>query len=365
MVKIAMLCPRTPRLHSAGIENSVIHISKGLKDAGFEVEIFTTSKKPEKDAEINGIKIREFPAFAPNEAYFFSPQLYLALRKSDADIIHCNGYNNLVTLAGLVAKKRNQKLVITLNSSGPSSKIRRILWIPYTFIFNMLSHRVDLFICVSNFEYEAFTKKLRAPKERFVVIPNGVDVEFIDSVKAEKSGNYIISIGRLVKNKGFHHIIKALPRVLEEFPNLRLRIVGDGPYRRELEKLVEKLCLEKHVEFIGFIPFSQRTKLIKMLKAAKAFVFLSNYESQGIVVSEAIAAGIPCIVAENSALKEFVESAGAIGVKNPENKEEVMEKIIAVLREPKKFKPKKEAAWSWAKVIEKTVSEFEKIAHAF
>jgi len=362
MVKIAMLCPRTPRLHSAGVENSVIHVSKGLKDAGFEVEIFTTAKKPKKDAEISGIKIREFPAFAPNEAYFFSPQLYFALKKSDADIIHCNGYNNLVTLAGLFAKKKDQKLVITLNSSGPSSKIRRTLWLPYTFIFNMLSHKVDLFICVSNFEYEIFTKKLRAPKERFVVIPNGVDVEFIDSIEVERKGNYIISIGRLVKNKGFHHLIKALPGVLEEFPNLKLKIVGDGPYRKTLEELVEKLGLEGHVEFIEWIPLSQRTKLIKLLKAAKAFIFLSNYESQGIVVSEAIAAGVPCIVAKNSALKEFVENAGAVGVKNPKNTEKVAEKIVAVLKEPEKFKPNKKAVWSWEKVVERTVREFKKLA---
>jgi len=365
MVKIAMLCPRTPRLHSAGIENSVIHVSHALKKAGFKVEIFTTAKKPKKDAEINGIKIREFPAFAPNEAYFFSPSLYFALKKSNADIIHCNGYNNLVTLLGILAKKRNQKLVITMNSSRPSNSFRKLLWLPYGVIFNLLAGKVDLFICVSHFELETFREKIRTLNERFVFIPNGVDTQLIDSVKVGKKRNYIISIGRLVKNKGFHHLVRAMPKVFSEFPELKLKIVGDGPYRKKLELLAKKLGIRKKVEFTGWIPLSERKKLLQLLKEAKAFVFLSEYESQGIVISEAIYAGIPSIVTLKSATKEFAEHSGAIGIKEPSDKEETAKKIITVLRNPEKFKPKKETIWSWERVGNTTIKEFKKLASGF
>ncbi|MEM0360839.1 MAG: glycosyltransferase family 4 protein [Candidatus Diapherotrites archaeon] len=361
MAKIAILCPRTPRLYSAGIETSVIHVGDGLKKAGFEVEIFTTAKKPEKNACLNGIPIHEFPAFAPSDAYFFSPQLYFAVKKSRADIIHCNGYNNLVTLLGMLAKKKNQRLIVTLNSSGPSSAFRKLLWSPYSLLFNLFSKKADFFVCVSKFELEIFSKKISAPRERFVFIPNGVDIDFIKSVKAGKKGNYLISIGRLVKNKGFHHILKAFPKVLEEFPSLRLKIVGEGPYKKELERMAMKLGILEKVDFEPWIPFSRREDLVRLLKKARAFVFLSAYESQGIVVSEAIAAGTPCIVTENSGLKEFVENSGALGVKNPENSEEVSEKIILVMKNPKKFKPKKETVWSWKKVIQTTVKEFKKL----
>ena len=83
------------------------------------------------------------------------------------------------------------------------------------------------------------------------------------------------------------------------------------------------------------------------------------------MVSEAIAAGVPCIVTENSALKEFVKNAGVIGIKNPKNAKEVVEKLALVLKKPEKFKPNKEDVWSWGKVVKKTVYEFKKLAASF
>src|SRR3989338_5998348 len=119
-MKIAMLCPIISEIHPSGLMTNVLEISKRLSKRGHQITIYTTSKNPRKYM-LGKIMVKEFPAFSPSHTYFFSPKLFLSLRKGDENIIHCHGYNNLLTLSALLAKKPSQRLVITLHSSGPSS----------------------------------------------------------------------------------------------------------------------------------------------------------------------------------------------------------------------------------------------------
>lgn len=113
----------------------------------------------------------------------------------------------------------------------------------------------------------------------------------------------IISVGRLVHRKGQDKLIEAMPTILRKIPNAHLLIVGQGPYKNHLDKLVKKFSLEESVTFVGRILYD---KLPIYLSAADLFAMPSRsrffgleVEGLGIVYLEASSCGIP-VVAGNS-----------------------------------------------------------------
>jgi len=138
-------------------------------------------------------------------------------------------------------------------------------------------------------------------ESKLVVIYNGIDLDNIDKLKNEKITNYkeifddinfvkLITIGRLSKEKGHLHLIKAFQKAKEQFQNLKLFILGEGPLRKELQQFIMKNDLKNDVILTGLIknPF-------KYLAKSNIFVFSSLYEGFGNVLIEALACKLPII----------------------------------------------------------------------
>ncbi|HEX7101476.1 MAG TPA: glycosyltransferase, partial [Nitrolancea sp.] len=121
------------------------------------------------------------------------------------------------------------------------------------------------------------------------------------------NGPLIVSIGRLERYKGHQRVIAALPHVLDHCPNARLRIVGSGPYEAAMRELACNLGVADHVE-IGPLPASDRAGMARVIAGASLVTLLSEYESQGIAVMEAIQLKRPVLVADTSALHDLAES---------------------------------------------------------
>jgi UDP-N-acetylglucosamine transferase subunit ALG13 len=101
----------------------------------------------------------------------------------------------------------------------------------------------------------------------------------------------VISVGRLVRVKGFDLLLKDFTRALKKNNKLRLFIVGDGEERQRLQRLANKLSISKRVVWLG----GQENPYEYMVKM-DAFVLNSRYEGQGIVMLEALSLGLPVIV---------------------------------------------------------------------
>ncbi len=99
--------------------------------------------------------------------------------------------------------------------------------------------------------------------------------------------------------------------LLEEY---RLENVGTGPYGQELKKLASKLGVSERIDWIKEL---SRAELLRHYKSADVFVMPSQFEAYGITVAEALASGVPCIVATGSALEEFVDGETCIGMSHP------------------------------------------------
>ncbi len=127
----------------------------------------------------------------------------------------------------------------------------------------------------------------------------------------------LISLGRLLHWKGFHLGLQAFARLVRDFPESEYWLVGDGPERKNLERLVQKLGVAEKVRFFGALP---RSEALKKLAECDVLVHPSLHDSGGWVCVEAMAAGRPviCLDLGGPALQVTEETGFKIQANSPE-----------------------------------------------
>lgn len=297
--------------YTGGTEIHTYEVARRLAAAGNQVTVLTANpgqrKKTEEQAE--GVQIIRVPAWPDGRDYFFAPDIYKTIRRGDWDIVHCQGYHTLVApLVMLAAWRAKIPYVVTFHSGGHSSRLRNALRPLQQALLRPLLARAAGLVGVSRWEAEFFRERLRLPKEQFSVIPNGSYLPRAQNPSASQSNRtLIVSVGRLERYKGHHRVIAALPLVAEQRPEVRLRIVGSGPYEADLRQLTVDLGVADRVEIKG-VAGQDREGMAAILMEAKLAILLSNYESQGISVMEALSLGCPVLVADTTALGELAAS---------------------------------------------------------
>lgn len=176
--------------------------------------------------------------------------------------------------------------------------------------------KIDSLIVVS--ETARREAEIAIPR-KYQKIPIGVDLSKF-SQKVESLDQYldgkinIVSIGRFEKRKGQSYLIKAFAKIRNDKENIRLILVGDGPERKNLEKLVKKLKLKNNVIFEGYV--SEKLKP-GYYASADLCVFPAIYgESFGVVLIESMASGKPTIAFANEGYKCILKSLPELLVEN-------------------------------------------------
>lgn len=113
----------------------------------------------------------------------------------------------------------------------------------------------------------------------------------------------IVCVGRLVPHKRMHLIVEAMPELLEEYPDLELHLIGDGPERSALEALVKATALEEHVTLHGALSSFHRDHL---LRTAWMSVNTSEGEGWGLSVIEANSLGVPVLAYRRPGLRDSI-----------------------------------------------------------
>jgi glycosyltransferase involved in cell wall biosynthesis len=135
----------------------------------------------------------------------------------------------------------------------------------------------------------------------------------------------ILFAGRLVREKGVDHLLRAFARVLGRHPRARLRLVGEGPLEPALRRLVERLELGPSVEFVGRLPFEG---VEAELARAWAVVSPSAWaEPLGLVAIEAIAHGAPVVASAAGGHSETIEP-GVSGLLYPNGDVDALEAAL-------------------------------------
>lgn len=143
---------------------------------------------------------------------------------------------------------------------------------------------------------------LRVP---VVAVSNGVDARLFRP-SPQTSGKdcvTVLHVGRLSYEKNVDSLLRAFGHIAGDYPTARLTIAGDGPDREALARLAGELGLSERVRFTGFVPHEQ---LPALYQAADLFATGSTIETQGLVVLEAMACGLPVVGVDALALPEAV-----------------------------------------------------------
>jgi glycosyltransferase involved in cell wall biosynthesis len=138
------------------------------------------------------------------------------------------------------------------------------------------------------------------------VLPMGVDLvdKFTPGSTRGKPNSFeLLFVGRLVKQKGVHHIILAMSQILKRHPHTKLLIAGDGPELAALQQLVASNGLETHVRFLGAV---KNVDLIEFYRRATVFVSASEQEGFGLAYVEALGCGCAVVAAELPAIRDIV-----------------------------------------------------------
>ena len=146
----------------------------------------------------------------------------------------------------------------------------------------------------------AVLKEMSAPADRLINFPYWVDIPDINpTIMADKTHKFsILSVGRLIQSKAFHHIIDLAEKLRNcGYTNFIIKLVGDGPEYQNLEKMIIKLNMESYISLIGWLEYED---VLKEIKTCDLFIHPAAFEPYGVVVLEAMAHGKAVITSDRT-----------------------------------------------------------------
>jgi glycosyltransferase involved in cell wall biosynthesis len=231
----------------------------------------------------------------------------------------------------------------------------------YSLLDRFSERFVDRFLVVSDVLKNRMVREHGIPAEKVIRIYNGIEIDRYLPEKEERSREKIRSefnmdeetvvigsLGRLVWQKGFKYLIQAVPEVLKEFPQAKELIVGEGPLRKELEALAERLNVKEHLVFAGF-----RSDIKEILSAIDILVIPSLLEGFPIITLEGMATAKPIIATNIDGIKEQIID-GESGILIPPRDANAIGEAILKLNRDEKLAQK--MGWKARKRVEKEFS---------
>ena len=187
----------------------------------------------------------------------------------------------------------NFKLIIR-ESVSPIAHLSSLkLGAIYLVLYRFFYKRCDLLIAPSQGVASEVKSILGRSDVNIIIIENYPNLERIKKVLprgGSSPGKYIVSVGRLTKQKGYDLLINAFKDSKFKLNGYRLLIIGDGPDRRKLQLLIEKSDLTENIEIL-----SSRETSLTIVGDAAFYVLSSRYEGLSNAMLEALALGVPVL----------------------------------------------------------------------
>lgn len=297
----------------AGLVKSEIH--------GIPITRYSTTDKP-----VRGIK----------KFFLYRKLLRKAVKEAakipNIDLIHAHGSIVSGTIAAQVAKQKKIPFIVT-EHIGPFSVVTNSSWKKrWT---KKIIEQANALLCVSEHQKNEILSAGMHPKNVFVTY-NPVDTDLFQQGSDSTEKKNILFVGRLDSFKGALRVAEAFKRMSSTHPGWKLTIVGDGEDRPALEEFVKTFHFQEYIHVKGMLTKKQ---IAMEMQHADFMVFPSRHESFGLVVAEAMSCGLPVIITNRTAPKEFTDPSCGILV-DPDNIDEIEKAMRKMMRTHGQYKRK-------------------------
>jgi glycosyltransferase involved in cell wall biosynthesis len=310
--------------HVGGVARSVAAFTEDLREMGNDVLVIAPEYSDSDRQSENEHNVIRVPAIQNFNGSDFSVRIPVPFIIDDAidnfkpDVIHSHHPYLLGDAALRAARRRKLPLIFTHHT----------LYEEYTHYVSNNSDNMKKFTMNLSTEYANTCTGVIAPslsiarliKKRGVIsqvveIPTGVDVgffsegqrvEFREEFKIPKDAFVIGHLGRLAPEKNLIFLSRAISDAMGDLPNARFLIVGKGPSETEIIHTFQKEGLRDRLIMAGK---QTGNRLRDAYHAMDLFVFASKTETQGIVLIEAMAAGLPVIAIDASGTREVISNS--------------------------------------------------------
>jgi glycosyltransferase involved in cell wall biosynthesis len=331
-----------------GVPLSINRLYRGLKTLGDRVLIFAPGYgRQDKSEEEGVIRVPTLIAFGKRKLLritnIFSPKLFFRLREFQPDIVHLHHPLWLGSAGLWLARRLKIPTVYTYHTR--LEHYAHFVPLPGPLFRNLISHqlvkrfanRCDA-VVVPTFSAEEYLRVIgvTAPIH---VLPTGIDFERFRQVDDNRLNRLrtehhldgvpvLISISRLSQEKNIDFIIDSLAELRHR--QYRLLIIGEGNERARLEEKIKRLGLDNHITLVGEVAPEDIPAYCRL---GDLFLFASKSETQGMVILEAMAAGMPVVAVRSSGIDDVVRD-GVNGFKTPEDPGAWIGRLEALLDDP-------------------------------
>jgi colanic acid/amylovoran biosynthesis glycosyltransferase len=234
-------------------------------------------------------------------------RLLTALRKeyfakNPCDIYHFE-FSGLALNYQPIFASLNGKIVCSCR--GTAEKVKPISTPGRKEKLQALFQQVDKIHCVSEDMADTIKQYGASAKKIFVNRPSIDTTFFTDSAEAKKETPQIISVGRLIFQKGYLIGLLAIKEVIKTFPNLNWTIVGDGPMKEEIQFYIHDLGLSSNVSLAGA---KSKQEILALFHQSHIFFLPSVYEGIANAVLEAMAMKLAVVSSDCSGMKEVIHN---------------------------------------------------------
>lgn len=286
-------------------------------------EVVVVAPRPAEDVAVRWpvhyLPSMEFRSYRGYRIVVSPSDMLEYLRRERADIIHCHGLASMAILSLTAGKALKVPTVLTFHTMANEAVkyysfigVREDLVVPLVWVYlRNLLRRPELVVFPSRpIEEELLGHGIRT--KAHAVIPTGVDCsthrpENRDDGLLASFGldgrRVMLHVGRLSMEKRLDIVLRAMKELAPEEPDLRLLVMGSGPAEKEYQGLTRELGIEDRVVFAGFVPDDL---LLKAYATCDMLVLASTFETQGLVILEAMASGMPVAGMRRRAIPEFV-----------------------------------------------------------